>query len=107
VLVDQANTDATKLIKETNTENSNWVNYLKTTRGLDVEMEPWTLVMKRKLVAYFIRHASVIHNLEKGGFEDKDGNITQVVEANRYMEEFENNNPDIVPSVASYTGFRF
>jgi hypothetical protein len=104
-LVEKASADATKLIQETNAEESDWKNYLQTTRGLTAEMEPWALAMKRKLVAYFIKHASVIHKLERGSFEDTEGNITDVVDANRYMEEFERNNPDIVPSRPAYSGF--
>jgi hypothetical protein len=68
-------------------------------------MEPWALALKRKLIAYFIKYASVIHKLERGSFDDVDGSITLVVNANRYMEEFERNNPGIVPNGSSYTGF--
>ena len=105
MLVEKASADATKLIEETNAEEGDWKNYLQTNEGLAVEMEPWTLAMKRKLVAYFIRYASVIHKLERGSFEDTEGYITQVLDANRYMEEFVRNNPDIVPSRAAYAGF--
>ena len=104
-VVEEAGKDAIQLIEETNEDKSDWNNYLQTTIGLEVEMEPWTLRMKRKLVAYVIKYASVIHKIERGYVDDKDGRVTQVVDANRYMETFERNNPDIVPSVPAYIRF--